>query len=481
MKLWQKILLVITLFFYIYFRITPIINEAVPYTYDQGRDFLKAEEIIKTGNIPFIGPTTGLEGIFHGPWIYYLLSIPYFLTNGKPISFYYFFFFINLALNIFFFFFLNKYFNYYIALLFLISTSISDYFIKNAFSPSNDHLAPFFTIGFIYFSYKYFLNKKRENLFFTALFSSFILESEFAFGIFLIPSVFISFILTEKKDFIKKIHLFILGLIIPSTPRILFEIKNNFLQTKNFFKYLTEVTNKTNINILLIIKERFFLFYQYINDLFSYKLITLFFILVLISSLFYFIKNKKNKWLKFSLFIIFSIFIFSFIYKKGPFYSYYLNGIQYLFFTIISLILFQLKKTKKIIILILIFYFFVNLINFKNSIIKNKIPLIGLRADHQIIKHLIQETKNKDFCLKIYTPPVIPYTYQYLLSYYSQKNQIRIPKNDFYKNKCYMIIDYDEYKFRINEWRKNNIPDTAKLINKKIFENKTIIELYEKK
>ncbi|MCX7955574.1 MAG: glycosyltransferase family 39 protein [Patescibacteria group bacterium] len=480
MKLWQKIIFIIILFFYIYFRITPIINETVPYTYDQGRDFLKTQEIVKTGNIPFIGPTTGLEGIFHGAWIYYLLSIPYILTSGSLLSFYYFFFFINLGLNLLFFYFAKKYFGLTNAFLFLTATSISDYFIKNSFFPSNDHLAPFFMILFIYFSYSYFLKKSKKDLFFIGLFSGFILESEFAFGLFLIPSVLFSFFIIEKKDFIKKIHFFIIGSIIPILPRILFEIKNNFLQTKNFLKYFFENTNnKIEFNFLNIFKERLFLFFNYINDIFVFKSISIFFILILFISLIYLLKNKKNEWLKFSLLIICFIFILSFIYKKGPFYSYYLGGIQYLFLTIFLFVLNKQKKLNFFLILLILFYFFINTINFKNSILNKKIPFLGLRADNNIIKYLIKKTNNQDFCLKIYTPPVIPYTYQYLLNYYNQKKLIKIPKNDFYKNQCYMIIDFDQYQFRIDEWRKNNIPKEAYLLEKKVFENKTLIELYE--
>ncbi|MFH0979684.1 MAG: hypothetical protein V1803_01920 [Candidatus Roizmanbacteria bacterium] len=107
----NKIKILITLFvFFIFFylRITPIIHKTVPYTYDQGRDFLKAEEMIRDKNITFIGPTTGIQGVFHGVWWYYFLLIPYVLLSGWPQGFYLALFFINSLVNFGFFWFLKK-------------------------------------------------------------------------------------------------------------------------------------------------------------------------------------------------------------------------------------------------------------------------------------------------------------------------------------------------------------------------------------
>ncbi len=483
MKLWQKILFVLALFFYIYFRIVPIIHQIVPYTYDQGRDFLKVKEIVENKKLTFIGPTTGLEGIFHGVWIYYFLTIPYILFNGNPIGFYYFLFLVNLIFILWFFIFIKKKFNSNLALLFLLIVSSNKYFVTEAFSPSNDHLASLFILLFIYFSYQYFSKKRKIYLFLTALFAGFIFESEVAFGLFLIPATFITFLLIEKKEFFKKIHFFILGLMPASLPRILFEIKNNFLQTKNFIKYLITI-NQFSINWQQILSERFNLFFNYLNDIFNFQLISIIIFLLIIFILITTnnFKKTKNNWLKFSLLALLIIFILTLIYKKTPFYPYYLNGIQYFYLSIILLILNNKNNLTKFIITILLVFFFIhNLVNFKNSLMNKKIPLLGLRADNQIINYFVKNEPNDYFCLRIYTPPVIPYTYQYLLSYYAKMEAIKYPKGEFYKNRCYFIIDKELYQFRVDKWRQENTPRNAKLIKKITFENGSNIEIWEKK
>ena len=126
------------LFIFFYLRTTPIINQTVPYTYDQGRDFLKAEEIIQDKNLTFIGPTTGMAGVNHGAWWYYFLLIPYIIFNGWPQGFYLFLLSVNFIANFLFYLFLNSSFGFIPAIFFLLTVSVSPYLMRNAFFVSND-------------------------------------------------------------------------------------------------------------------------------------------------------------------------------------------------------------------------------------------------------------------------------------------------------------------------------------------------------
>ena len=81
-----------------YYRIPSLLAHYVAYTYDQGRDFIVGANIIRLHKIPFIGPTTGINGLFHGSWWYYLLVIPYIVFKGAPIGYYWFNFAIQFTL-----------------------------------------------------------------------------------------------------------------------------------------------------------------------------------------------------------------------------------------------------------------------------------------------------------------------------------------------------------------------------------------------
>src|SRR5688572_5299408 len=106
-RVFLAVFILITVFF-CYFRLKPIYHQTVPYTYDQGRDFLKTEEVVKYKNITFIGPTTGIPGIYHGAWWYYYLAAPYVLFQGHPMGFIIFIFLSALAQRVLFTYFVKR-------------------------------------------------------------------------------------------------------------------------------------------------------------------------------------------------------------------------------------------------------------------------------------------------------------------------------------------------------------------------------------
>lgn len=484
MKLIKSLIFLIFILVFIYLRITPIINQTVPYTYDQGRDFLKVKEIIETKNFPFIGPTTGIQGVFHGVWWYYFLIPIYLIFNGWPQGFYFGLFILNLTIVLFFFFFLKRNYNFKTAIFFLGLISISEFFIKTAFYVSNNTLAPISVFLFIYFLYQFFDTRKAIYIFLTGICLGLILETELAFGLFIIPSFFIVYFIFKK--FKKIIYIFI-GLIIPSIPRLLFELKNNFLQSQSFINQLKNQNNPHPLQFFTEITERLNVFWKYWLSLF-YKenilLAILFLLLIFVSIIL--IKNKKNT--KKTIFLFFIdlllvIFVLSLFYRNNFFWSYYLDGVQSLMIFILLNAFYFLDKNKNLNLLtnLIIAGVIINNLFVITSFFKRKyIPLIGLRADQKIINYFVKNTNKDYFCLKIYTPPVIPYTYMYLLSYYADLGKIKYPKAEFYKNQCYFLIDKDEYQFRIEKWKQKNILPSAKLTKTIFFENGTKIEVWIK-
>ena len=77
-------LLFLILSFSAFFRLYRL-NTFLGFWYDQGRDALVIWDFIYHGKFFLIGPVTGIEGIFLGPFYYYLLSPFYFLGGGNPV------------------------------------------------------------------------------------------------------------------------------------------------------------------------------------------------------------------------------------------------------------------------------------------------------------------------------------------------------------------------------------------------------------
>ncbi len=489
------ILALILLFVYIYFRTNPILNETVPYTYDQGRDFLKVQEIVKDKNLTFIGPTTGIIGIYHGAWWYYLLTIPYFVFKGWPMGFYWFIFFIALIFNLIFFYFLKKEYNEFISLFFLAIIAVSSYFVSLSISVSNNVIVPNLLIILIMLTYYYLKKEKIKyiNFYFAIpVILGLILEFEVAFGLFLIPIyLIIIFIFTKnKKNFInlKNIFYVLSSFIIASLPRILFEVKNNFMQTKTFINFLIQPKLHNPRPFQIIFFERINGFWHYFKSIFyDYnQTIALFFLILIILGILIFKKNKtiNFKIINFNLAVIFLLFFFSLIYKDNFWFNYF-EGIQYLMLFIMVNIIYLFNKNKNLKFfsyILIVFFITFSILSFIKDITSiKKNYFTGFKPINYSIDYIFQSSKNQNICLKIYTPPVIPYTYDYLISYYTKKNNYLINKENYVNNQCWYIIEEDPYQFRKNEWIKNNIDKNTIIKNKKILNNKTIIELREKK
>ncbi|OGK20198.1 hypothetical protein A3D80_01070 [Candidatus Roizmanbacteria bacterium RIFCSPHIGHO2_02_FULL_40_13b] len=490
---------------FVYFRVKPIYYQTVPYTYDQGRDFLKAEEIVRFHNPTFIGPTTGIQGVNHGVWWYYFLAMQYFIFNGNPSGFYYGVLAMMFISTLLFTIFLKKEFGNHIALLFLLIVTISPYFIGISFFAANNILAPPFVLLFIFSIYKFLqistsFNKSPlismslyKYLFLIGLSLGFIFEAEMPLGLFIIPSFFVASILFKevRSSFRKLNNLFflILGLVLPFTFRILFEIKHNFIQTKSiiyFFKH-PSATNAQGLDGIL--RERALLFLSYFQEIFydNNKIIVFGAILVLggifICGYKRFEKLHRRLFLFFSSMILF-IFLFSLSYRNNFFWDYYLEGIHYIFLFYILLLFYisTIIDTKKRLLTVILVLFSILAIFYlgKELTKQNNTPYIGLRADIKTVETVYSLVGKNDFCARIYTPPVVPYTYNYLFHYKSLQGY-KVPLENPMNTMCIIIIDSDQYTFRIDEWRKTNIPVDFILEKKIVLPNNVRVEVWKQK
>jgi hypothetical protein len=449
---------------------------------------LKAEQIIHEKHLTFIGPTTGMMGVFHGAWWYYILLIPYVIFGGWPQGFYLFLLFVNLAANVLFYLFLNVNFGFIPAIFYLLTISVSPYFMRNAFFVSNDMMAPLYILLLIFSLYKLFEKKETKYLWLTGLALGFVLESELAFGIFLIPVSLIALIIFKQFKNIKRFFFFLVGLLLPMVPRLLFELKNHFIQTKAFIYNLTLKKDAHPLLFRAVFEERLRTFVQYWQDLFYNN--NLIISLMVISFLAYFfifhrksLGNSAKKTLVYFLLTIISLlFLFSLLYQGNFFWGYYFQGVQYFYLLIAVVAVYGIVRNKKsgfFAYLLVSFFFFVSIFAVVKDMGNQKIiPLLGLRADDKIVRYVYEKNNGKNFCLRIYTPPVIPFTYNYLLNYYARVNKYQRPSDSLINNQCWYIVDKDDYLKRVADWRKNNIPVNGKMLENKMMENGTVIELW---
>lgn len=479
-----------------YFRLKPIQYQTVPYTYDQGRDFLKAQEIVRDKNITFIGPTTGIEGVFHGVWWFYALIIPFIITNGNPISFYYFVFFLSLAQIILFTIFLKKEFNFVTALFFGLITTSSPYFTSVSFFPSNSILTLPFILLMLSSSFYFFKTKAIKYLFLIFLSLGFVFESELAFGLFIIPAYIATIALTRNLKFyfgnkIKALSI-IIGLIIPILPRLLFEVKNHFTQTQTILHFLINPTKTNSITLRGALNDRFTLFSGYFKGLFfqNNRYITYFaIVLILLGVLLLFKKLKKTykRFSQFCLVLLLVLFLMTLIYHNNFFWGNYLEGLPYFYLVLMCVIVYAITSSKNMILkagtyLLLIIIFLFTSSTAYSDFKRNRGPdQVGLRVQQQVVDYIYSKENNQDFCVIIYTPPVNPFTYHYLFDYNFYARHKKNPHNTYVNNSCWYIIEADDNISRRAKWIEDNVSIKGEKTDKYQIKDLVLIFKFTKK
>ncbi len=497
-KLFLGIFFVVTILF-CYFRLNPIIHWTIPYTFDQGRDFLKVAEIVKYHNITFIGPTTGIQGLFHGAWWYYFLTIPYFVSQANPIGFVVFIFILSLLQYLLFSWFLKNEFGSEATIVFASVVATSPYFISTSIFVISSVMALPFILLFFFFLYRYLENKNPKYLFLQFLSLGFVLESELPTGLFLIPSFLLAIVaLGEFRKFFPRIKyvLFALaGLVIPVIPRALFEVKNDFPEVKIVLSFIQnpKFFNPTPFHIRFI--ERVNLFYRYYISLFPDENVMLAIVVgsLIIAGLIIGYKKFTAQVKRFFR-ILFGTFVFLFVlslfYKDNFWFNYY-EGLSYFYVVFFSLAVYGIQKAKlKISVLnitptlLAVVIVLMGLLNMRKDL-QMPLEMTGMKSQVSVVEHIYKEVGSNELCVRTYTPPVIPHTYDYLFSYYSQSRGLKSPSHDFVNKKCYFIMEVEReasnYQKRIVNWRVENTPADAVFIKRTQINEGVAVEVWEEK
>lgn len=353
---------------------------------------------------------------------------------------------------------------------------------------------PFLLLLF-YSIFQFLKTKKALYQFLIFLSLGFIFEAELPFGLFLIPSYLLTLLATSgAKQFIKEkkniLYAFV-GLIIPLSLRILFEIKHNFIQTKTAINFLLKDKLHNPHSLADNFKDRLNLFWNYYNSLFEQKILGMLFLILFILVVVYGFsrwEKLKKEFFKFIFILLIMFFLTSLVYRDN-FWPNYFEGLPYFYLTLIAMAFYSLSKLNLSLKIreiirtgLLVLLIFLLLFKFYNNVrASGKDIGVGLAGHSRVVDFLYQENKNKDFCVRIYTPPVIPYTYNYLFSYYSRVRHLKNPTTDYRNNQCWYIIEDDSYKFRIEKWRQENIPSSAKMLLTKELTDDVKVELWEAK
>ncbi len=226
---------------------------------DQGRDMLIIRDLLKNGNLFFIGPTTSMGHMYLGPYYYYLIAPFLLIFNFNPIGPSVFVALLSVLTCYLIYKISCAWFNKPIAFLSSLLFAISPVVIKYSNFSWNPNVMPLFSLLFIYFvSQAVFKNKPRDLLFATLAFIMAINSHYLA--VLLLPPAFLLLLykfLKVKKDsknpnksFSLYLLLSFLLFLVSLTPQILFDIRHNGQNINAFISFFFDRQSGTGFNLI---------------------------------------------------------------------------------------------------------------------------------------------------------------------------------------------------------------------------------------
>ncbi len=420
--------LILVLFFIGIFLRLYRFSENVMFLGDQGRDATIIKRIVTFEHFPAIGPTTSIGGVFAGPFFYFLVSpfLPLFRFN--PVGLAFASFFLSIIGLIIAFFIIKKGENLTVAVIFCVLVIFSSVQIDFSRFSWNPNLLPVFSFIALYYLFKLTQKTIVIDAILLGMFLSFSIQLHYLAGFLFLPiiCVFIEFLVKTKNKlhYISTYVIAGISFIIFSSPLIIFDLKHQFLNSKNFISVFTNPAVVSHSSSLAKFLETTSVFLSFVFGTNIPQIIALF---VFVGLLFYFLKMRifvKNvllqiHFLNLFFFLVFFSFLNSFrlVHYYGPVY--------YSFYLIVAYILYLISKkfplSALIITVLLLGYVYLNSLHYtflynegNNQIQKAKTVAQSIVADNPQSPYQVvglpftQNVDNVRYYLELYGHTPLP-------------------------------------------------------------------------
>ncbi len=435
----EVIVLTVILSFSAFFRLYRL-DQLLGFWYDQGRDALVIWDLLHYHKFFLIGPVTGIEGIFLGPFYYYLLTPFYWLGKGSPVFAAAGQSWLSVGAVFLIYYLGKKIFGWEAGLLAALLYGFSYQQVVFARWLANPSPLPFFTLLLLLLLYG-FLQGKEKNLIFAGFVLGLCLQLEAAAATFFLPTMAVLLIWQRKK--IKNLRILLLSclaFLVTLLPQIYFNFRHDGILLAAFRKFLLEEKSFAAAGGGEILKARLLLYF----DVFFSKLLPIgiwgrIALLALFSAAVIGFRKKiftlEGKFLALWLGVP---LVGYFFYRgnNGYIWDYYFSGLIPAFLIIFSAAIWELVRRlwvgKAVVGLFLILFLFTN-----TRLIKNYLSSgigIALRSQIRAIDWIYNDAGPKEFNVDAYVPPQISFSYSYLFRWYGTSKYGREPATKLVEN-----------------------------------------------
>ncbi len=435
LKVWIWVFFLTALILGISFRSVEILSGNFLFGYDQGRDYLAVRTIVEDIKPTLIGSeigagAAGLNGIFHGPFHYYFLSVPYLLMGGNPYGGMLLMFLYSITTLVILFILGRNLFGMKGGLFIAGLAAMSPPLISQARFIWNSHGAPVFVMLTLFFAYRICQDSSYRNVFLSSFFAAFIYNFQLAIAIPVSISLVILFTVILRVRDVRKYLVLITGFIIGFLPMILFEIRHNFMAVRGLANYLLGPNESDSPGLLFNMNSHIPSFMSNLHNTFirqefiSGEVIGLF----LLAGVVFFLVREKNKTLKnFVIFLASIPFVTFFVlgFLGNSVWDYYLLHLVCVYLILLTYILFSaLKNKNKLILLVVIGFITISLIILTPKMIDNIVyDYHDYGGTHKMegktaaIDYVYSEMKGEEFGL--FVTPIFYKSHDFLIEWYA--------------------------------------------------------------
>ncbi|MFZ5366152.1 MAG: ArnT family glycosyltransferase [Patescibacteria group bacterium] len=212
------------------------ITELHFFTYDQARDDLIVKRILVDHKLTLLGPQSSMRGVYLPPFYYYTLVPILWLSKLNPVGVDIYTAFVGVLTVVLIWYISRDFFGEMVGLAIGALYATSPLIVELSHRAWNPNTQPFFILLTIFFLYQLFKAKKEIYLIFTSLALGYAINLHYG-ALALMPIWIFAFIwsfvrLEKKWVFLSGLILFLFG-----APLLLFDLRHNFMLTKNIYLY----------------------------------------------------------------------------------------------------------------------------------------------------------------------------------------------------------------------------------------------------